>query len=391
MLEFVDDGGHALIALNEDASSTMRELAADCGVDVDEEGSVVVDHLHHDASSPEHTLVYTRGFLDVRARRNLDAASVPASPRPPCPPPPQNKLVLGDLAKSDAAPVLFRGVGMAVSDESELALRVLAAEATAYSADPRAAIKDYAQSAGTDTLLVAAVQANNNARVVVAGSLDLFSNDLFASGVAGADEEHKWASSSNRAFAAELSAWNFGERGMLRARDIVHRRADGSLPATQLQRVAKEELPTSLYPDPEIAPDNLVYRIKDEVEYAVTIEEWRDGAWQPHTADDVQLEFVMLNPYVRTALPNRGGGRFATTFKVPDAYGIYKFRLHYRRPGYSVVIQDTQVSVRPFKHNEYERFIGSAYPYYAAAFAMLAGFFVFGFVFLYHDDKQKAE
>lgn len=389
MLEFVDDGGHALVALNEDASAMMRELAADCGVDVDEEGSVVVDHLHHDESSPEHTLVYTRGFLDVRAR-GLAWRRRRASFRRPRSARPQNKLVLGELAAREAAPVLFRGVGMAVSDDSELALRVLAAEATAYSAHPRAPIKDYPQSAGTDTLLVAAVQANNNARVVVAGSLDLFSNDLFASPVEGADSEHKWPSSSNRAFARELSAWNFGERGMLRARDIVHRRADGSQPATQLQRASKEELPTSLYPDPEIAPDNLVYRIKDEVEYAVTIEEWRDGAWQPHAADDVQLEFVMLNPYVRTALPNRGG-RFATTFKVPDAYGIYKFRLHYRRPGYSVISENTQVSVRPFKHNEYERFIGSAYPYYAAAFAMVAGFFVFGFVFLYHDDKQKAE
>lgn len=43
-----------------------------------------------------------------------------------------------------------------------------------------------------------------------------------------------------------------------------------------------------------------------------------------------------------------------------------------------------QVPVRPFRHNEYERFVPAAYPYYASAFSMLAGFILFGFVFLYN-------
>ncbi len=51
--------------------------------------------------------------------------------------------------------------------------------------------------------------------------------------------------------------------------------------------------------------------------------------------------------------------------QAPDVYGIYKFRVQYRRPAVSVLELSDQVSVRPFKHNEYERFIGQAYPYYA--------------------------
>ena len=51
--------------------------------------------------------------------------------------------------------------------------------------------------------------------------------------------------------------------------------------------------------------------------------------------------------------------------QAPDVYGIYKFRVQYRRPAVSVLQLSDQVSVRPFKHNEYERFIGQAYPYYA--------------------------
>lgn len=56
----------------------------------------------------------------------------------------------------------------------------------------------------------------------------------------------------------------------------------------------------------------------------------------------------------------------------------------YRREGYTVLESDTQVSVRPFRHNEYERFIVPAYPYYISVFTMMIGFFLFGFVYLYN-------
>lgn len=56
----------------------------------------------------------------------------------------------------------------------------------------------------------------------------------------------------------------------------------------------------------------------------------------------------------------------------------------YRREGYTVLESDTQVSVRPFRHNEYERFIVPAYPYYISVFTMMVGFFLFGFVYLYN-------
>ncbi len=50
----------------------------------------------------------------------------------------------------------------------------------------------------------------------------------------------------------------------------------------------------------------------------------------------------------------------------------------------------TQVSIRPFKHNEFERFIFGAYPYYWSIFSMMVGFFAFVFLFLHSgDDNQK--
>ena len=48
---------------------------------------------------------------------------------------------------------------------------------------------------------------------------------------------------------------------------------------------------------------------------------------------------------------------------MPDVYGIYKFRLFYQRQGLSLINENTQVSIRPFKHDE---FLLAAYPYYTA-------------------------
>lgn len=153
----------------------------------------------------------------------------------------------------------------------------------------------------------------------------------------------------------------------------------------------KPDLPFSLFPDPELNRQSLVYRIKDDIIYSLVIEEYDAdrGGWVPYQASDVQLEFVMLDPHIRTFLecvPETG--RFWKLFKVPDNYGIFKFRILYRRPGLSVLAVNTQVSVRPFHHDEYERFIFSAFPYYASAFSMMAGFLVFGVALLYSKPQK---
>ena len=41
-------------------------------------------------------------------------------------------------------------------------------------------------------------------------------------------------------------------------------------------------------------------------EYSVEIEKLDDGKWVPFEADDVQLEFVRIDPFVRTTLKGKG-------------------------------------------------------------------------------------
>merc|ERR1711916_305495 len=52
-------------------------------------------------------------------------------------------------------------------------------------------------------------------------------------------------------------------------------------------------------------------------------------------SSDIQLEFQMLDPYVRLTMPHDGAGNYVAAFKVPDVYGVFQFKLNYRRHGYS--------------------------------------------------------
>lgn len=105
-------------------------------------------------------------------------------------------------------------------------------------------------------------------------------------------------------------------------------------------------------------------------------------------------------------------------FKLPDVYGVFQFKVDYNRLGYTHLYSSTQVravgtcraggwgtglldprgrslpcqvSVRPLQHTQYERFIPSAYPYYAGAFSMMVGLFMFSIVFLHMKEKEKSD
>lgn len=289
--------------------------------------------------------------------------------------------VVGAATLASNKPVAFSGIGMTLEPTNVLGFHALVAPATAYSANPvkeiTAKVVESDLLFGNEIGLVTAVQARNNARLVFAGSLELFSDKYVT------DEAF-----ANEAFVDAVSKWAFQESGVLRATNVQHRRADGSHPDKMLKDSQRADQPLTLYPDAEIARDSLVYRIKDNLTYSFDLHELKDGAWVPYAASDVQLEFVMLDPHVRKTMAHDGQGHFSVTFEAPDAYGIFLFRVMYRRLGLSTVHESTQVSLRPFKHDEYERFIPAAYPYYVSAFSMMAGVFVFSVFFLFYQEHK---
>lgn len=337
--QFIDDGGNVLVAGSSAAGDALRELALECGFEVDEEGASVIDHLNYDISDAgDHTTI-------VASPENLIKSSV----------------VVGDAKK--VSPLLYRGTGLLADRENPLVLQVLSADSTAYSYAPDNAIKEYPHVVGRGTLLIAALQARNNARVIFSGSLFFFSDEAFTAPVQNAQNGQNHPRSGNRAVSESISKWVFGEVGQLRVASVQHHKAGERQPPA-------------------------AYTITEPVVYTIEIEQLVGGRWQPFQAADVQLEFVRIDPFVRTTLKAIGNGRYEAQFNIPDVYGVFQFKVDYDRVGYTHLQSATQVSVRPLTHTQYERFIPSAFPYYVSSFSMMFGVFVFAFVFLHYKDEQ---
>lgn len=144
--------------------------------------------------------------------------------------------------------------------------------------------------------------------------------------------------SGNEAFVEEVSKWTFHERGVLHVRGIKHHK-EGE---TQ-------------------QPDK--YRIKDHVVYVAEIAEFHDGVWRPFTANDIQFEAIMLDPYVRTTLKGRPAEKgadsreFAGHFQLPDQYGVFTFKMDYRRRGYTWISAKETISVVQFRRGSAASFL----------------------------------
>jgi hypothetical protein len=89
--------------------------------------------------------------------------------------------------------------------------------------------------------------------------------------------------------------------------------------------------------------------IADVQTYALTVSEYNPntGTWQPFHLDTAanpswafQLNFVMLDPYVRTALheitalEGKEEATYGVEFRAPDRHGVFKFMVDWYRPGY---------------------------------------------------------
>ncbi|CAN6687589.1 unnamed protein product [Malus baccata var. baccata] len=253
ILDFVDSGHDLIIAADTNASDLIRQIAVECGVDFDEDpAAMVIDHTSYAVSDTEgdHTVIASDDFI-------------------------KSDVILG--SEKIEAPVLFQGIGHAVNSENSLVLKVLSASPSAYSANPKSKLSNPPSLTGSAISLVSVVQARNNARVLISGSLSLFSDRFFRSKVQKAGSSKKHEKSSNEQFLTEISKWVFHERGHLKAVNVKH------------NRVGEADEPA-------------MYRINDDLQYSVEIYEWHGQRWEPYVADDVQVQFYMMSPYVLKTL-----------------------------------------------------------------------------------------
>ena len=235
--------------------------------------------------------------------------------------------------------VIFRGSPISMDKSNLNVYPILRASETAT----------HASGQGLSLVLGAAHQTLNGARAVLLGSMDMLSDEFFG----------KNADTINH-----ILSWTFGNRGLIRIRDFFH------------HRVGEAEHPR-------------MYREKDEVVVGGKFEELVGrNKWVPYTAGDVQIEYVMLDPHVRDFLKyNSAKKQHELFFKVPDVYGIFKFKIVYNRLGYNPIKFEQVAPVRNYRHNDYERFLFCAYPYYASAFLSLVMVSVVSVLFLNHKEK----
>ncbi|OZJ02723.1 hypothetical protein BZG36_05107 [Bifiguratus adelaidae] len=336
LVKFVKDGGNLLIGADSTLQDTIRDIAHEFSVQFDETDSSVIDHFNVNTATDDgtHTSIIATNY---------------------------NPFISSVISPSLLAqPLLYKGIGHKILHKNPLVNRIVMGSSTAYSAEPNEEnpVESDVFATGNQVGLVSATQARNSARVTFVGSLDLFSDLYFNASVT---RDGKQVPVGNRQLAKELTQWTFQEKGVLKLVSTQHHKVGGKLQEGS-------------------------YRIKDNVTYSVSLSEYKDDKWVPFVAPDVQLEIIMLDPYVRKTFDVVDtSGAFATyqtTLQLPDVYGVFTFKINYKRPGLTYIENSETMAFTPFRHNEFPRFLSAAWPYYTSAASMSVGFLVFSTIWL---------
>ncbi|KAK7205136.1 Dolichyl-diphosphooligosaccharide--protein glycosyltransferase subunit WBP1 [Myxozyma melibiosi] len=342
LLDFSAAGGNIVVVLNanEHALASVREFANQLDVFLPFRDTKLVDHFSYDKEASP--LLHDALVLSPNSLLAPEIVSPTAD---------------------DASKLLYYPGGSAFSlGNNQLLVPVLAAPETAYIYDPaeEATKSETPFATGSQAFLVASLQTRKNTRVTFVASNLLFTNDAFTK-----------PDSFNRAFAAQLSAWTFAEKSVLRLESVTHRLVNSS----------------------ELNPS--IYRVKNEIEYEVELSRFTDGKWAPFYASDVQLEFTMLDPYYRlTLIPSSSSPSaqtYTTSFIAPDQHGMFSFVLNYKRPGLSFVEDKRVVTLRHFGHNEFARSfeIPNAWPYATSIFVVVAAWLLFVALWMFSANSES--
>jgi oligosaccharyltransferase complex subunit beta len=258
----------------------------------------------------------------------------------------QNLIDAPVIATPAPSGIAFQGTGLKLDESNPYVFSILSASDNTCNNLMKEvnSIKDIIEC-GSQITLVAGYQSLYNNRAVISGSLQMCSNQFMLPEI---------FPTSNYKFCKELVDWVFKESGNVQIQNIEHRK-----------------------PGQEKFPD--VYKINEETAYSFDFLEWdkESGAWKAYDDNSIQMEFVMLYPYVRENMQHIGGNStYFTKFSIPNKIGVFKYKVGFRRIGYMNLNVSTQVSVRPYGINELDRFYPSAYPYYGSIFVVMLGFVI---------------
>ncbi|KAF7356741.1 PAT1 domain-containing protein [Mycena venus] len=287
---------------------------------------------------------------------------------PPGTPP---DLVLPGAQGPTMSPIWFSGVPFALGN-NPLLVPILNAPPESFAADSEGGadvLVDATEKggeglwAGSQLSVAAGFQAVGGARVTWVGGVDMLSDNFFKK------EVSKGAKSGNAKFARDVAAWTFQESLVLRIDSTTHHLVNTTTPKEQ-------------------------YTTNDNIVFTAHISRFnpKTSTWEPYSGlKDMQLEFTMLDPHIRTALPAVAGspGKYSVTFRAPDRHGVFKFVINYKRKGFTHLHSSTTVALVPPRHDGYPRFLSAAWPYYAGAISTSVAFFIFSAAWLAGESREK--
>lgn len=340
IVKFAQDGGNILFLTSGDAlTETTRETLKQFNIQLSERGSVLVDHFHR----------YSRDTDESENQRSYDIMLG------------KENLVPNPIVPTVYKGIVYNGLSFTLGAKNSLLIPILRAYKTSYTFDTKEEF-DYSEhpwAVGSQAFLIASMQALNNARITVVGSAQLASNKYF-----------KESSLGNENIMENLVKWTFQEKNVIKAVELTHYLATD---------------PSAKNPD--------TYKVKTDAVFNLELSEYYDDEWHPFITNDIQLEFKMLDPYIRTTLTlnhtSSTSAIYSKTFLLPDHYGVFTFKVDYERSGISFIDIEETVTVRHLSHDEYPRFLQQAYPYYSITAAVMIGWLAFVFVWLLDGQKKS--
>ncbi|OII71738.1 dolichyl-diphosphooligosaccharide-protein glycosyltransferase beta subunit [Cryptosporidium ubiquitum] len=265
--------------------------------------------------------------------------------------------------------ILYHGIGFLNNiPNNELIIPILTACHTCVSVNNSIKSKSpsffgnyISSSTGEEIGLIMSMQGRNGARATFSSDGKLCSNEAIKS------------NSGNFRFCRDIFLWSFQQKGLIKITEILHKNTNDN---------SKTII--------ENYDDTLNYTVEDTIHFSAKFYKFIDNKWEDYESEDIQLEFTMLDPYIRTYLKksteDSQSSTFSSTFKIPEVWGVYKFVINHKKIGFNTISYESITTVRNFRHDQNERFIISAMPYYSAFILAIISFCYFTLLFFTQND-----
>ena len=120
--------------------------------------------------------------------------------------------------------------------------------------------------------------------------------------------------------------------------------------------------------------ESTIYRVKDRINVRMClVEASNNERFIPENSADFQFELKMMNIQLRKSFDSidSDGCLNSKNIQLPGKPAIYTLQINYNRPGWSQLNHNEKLLVRPYRHDEFPRFLKVAIPYYASWLSIL--------------------